>query len=318
MGYGFGCHTEQACTELTRDRENKKYLPGVIFPEALKLSSDIRCAAAPFVIHASPSFALVETLSEASSFIPVGATLVNASKGILLTEAGYRCISDVIASILPECNIVALTGPSHAEEVGRRIPTAILAASANRSSAELTQEVMMNDNFRVYTTPDIIGAELGGALKNVIALAAGIADGLGLGDNTKAALMTRGLTEMARLGEAMGGHSSTFAGLSGIGDLIVTCTSMHSRNRRAGILIGKGKTAGEALKEVGATVEGYYAAKAAYVWSSTAGVEMPITKAVYDVLYCGKDPAREILKLMQRCRKHETEETWMRDICWNE
>jgi len=301
---------------LARDREHKKYLPGVRLPETLHFTADLSCAACEFVINATPSFGLIPTLSKAAAYIPQDAVVVNVSKGILLTDCGYRCMSGVIEEILPGRSVVAVTGPSHAEEVGRGIPTAVLAASKKRECAELVQDVMMNDRFRVYTTPDLVGAELGGALKNVIALAAGIVDGLDLGDNTKAALMTRGLTETARLGVAMGGHSSTFAGLSGIGDLIVTCTSMHSRNRRAGILIGRGYTAEDAIKEVGATVEGYYAAKAAHEWSARVGIEMPITDAVYGVLYRGEDPAVSMQRLMSRGKKHETEELWMRDIRW--
>ncbi len=307
---------QSECDEINRSREHKQFLPGVRLPDNLTVTTDLACANCNFVINATPSFGLVSTLTKAEKYIPMGATVVNVSKGILLTDSGYRCMSAVIEDLLPGRHIVAVTGPSHAEEVGRRVPTAILAASKSKESAELVQEVMMNERFRVYTTPDVVGAELGGALKNVIALAAGILDGLGLGDNSKAALMTRGLTEMARLGVAMGGNSTTFAGLSGVGDLIVTCTSMHSRNRRAGILIGQGCTADEAIEKVGATVEGYYAAKAAHEWSQKAGVEMPITDAVYNVLYHGADPAEGIKTLMCRGKKHETEETWMKDIQW--
>lgn len=306
----------EQCEAIVRDREHKKCLPGIKLPDTLLVTNDLSCSACDLVINATPSFALIPTLSEAAKYIPHSAVVANASKGILLTDGGYRCMSEVIGTLLPGRDVVAITGPSHAEEVGRGIPTTILAASKTKESAELLQDVLMNERFRVYTTPDIVGAELGGALKNVIAMAAGIVDGLGYGDNTKAALMTRGLTEMARLGVAMGGHSSTFAGLSGVGDLIVTCMSMHSRNRRAGILIGQGKTADEAVKAVGATVEGYYAAKAAHEWSEKACVEMPITDAVYRVLYCGADPAESIRQLMSRGKKHETEETWMRDIRW--
>ena len=305
------------CLAILHDREHKKYLPGVPIPDSLDVTTDLHCANTGFLINATPSFGLIPTLTKAAPFVPADATVVNVSKGILHTQQGYRCMSQVISELLPGRNIVAVTGPSHAEEVGRGIPTVVLAACSRRESAELVQEVMMNESFRVYTTPDIVGAELGGALKNIIALAAGIIDGLQLGDNTKAALMTRGLTEMARLGVAMGGHSSTFAGLSGVGDLIVTCTSMHSRNRRAGILIGQGKSAEQALQEVGATVEGYYAAKAAHEWSQNAGVEMPITDAVYSVLYLGKQPRDCVHSLMARNKKHEIEETWMRDIQWN-
>ena len=206
--------------------------------------------------------------------------------------------------------VVALTGPTHAEEVSRGILTCILAASASREAATLVQQAFMNDRFRVYISPDIIGAELGGCFKNIIALAAGICDGVGLGDNSKAALMTRGLTEIARLGTALGGRSETFAGLSGMGDLIVTCTSMHSRNRRAGIKIGQGMDVQQAMKEIGAVVEGYYATEAGYMLAQKVGIEMPITTAMYELLYEHK-PVQECIKhLMNRPRKSEIEEIW--------
>lgn len=208
--------------------------------------------------------------------------------------------------------VVALTGPTHAEEVARCVPTAIVAASESREAAELTQSAFMNDRyFRVYTSSDIIGCELGGAFKNIIALGAGIADGLGLGDNSKAAFMTRGLTEIARLGMTLGAKQETFAGLSGVGDLIVTCCSMHSRNRRAGILIGQGKTAEQAMKEVGATVEGYYATEAGYHLAKQQGVSMPITEAMYEVLYNGLPATEGIRMLLRRPRRGEHEEVWV-------
>ena len=201
--------------------------------------------------------------------------------------------------------VVALTGPSHAEEVARQIPTGCLAACADKALAELVQDAFMSDTFRIYTSPDVVGAELGGALKNVIALCAGITDGLGYGDNTKAMLMTRGLTEMGRLGVSMGARKETFAGLSGVGDLIVTCTSVHSRNRRAGILIGQGHSPKEAMEQVGAVVEGYYAAKSAWELCVKQGVEMPILQAAYKVLYEGTDPKETIENLFTRTLKTE-------------
>jgi len=308
--------TPEACAQLARDRENKKRLPGVALPEALRLSSDIACACAPMVVCAPPSVGVEETLLAAAPHIPRGAVVVSVSKGFIPSGDRYLRISEAVRTLVSQAEPVALTGPSHAEEVGLRMPTACVAASESRAAAELTQEAFMNSAFRVYTTPDLVGAELGGALKNIIALAAGVCDGMGLGDNTKAALMTRGLTEMARLGVAMGGHSETFAGLAGIGDLIVTCTSMHSRNRRAGILIGQGLTPGDAIREVGATVEGYWATQATCSLSRQYGVEMPIAEAARAVLYGGKPPAEAIGELMGRGKKHETEEIWMRDIHW--
>jgi glycerol-3-phosphate dehydrogenase (NAD(P)+) len=209
--------------------------------------------------------------------------------------------------------VVALSGPSHAEEVSRGIPTGVVAACVDKSLAEKVQQTFVNEALRVYTCPDTIGVELGAAHKNVIALCAGICDGMGYGDNTKALLMTRGLAELARLGMAMGAKRETFAGLAGVGDLIVTCTSMHSRNRRGGILIGKGKTAQEAMKEVGAVVEGYYAAKSAWELAQLNGVEMPITQAAYEVLYENKDPHEAINHLMLRSQTSEVEDAaWAR------
>ena len=238
--------------------------------------------------------------------------LVNVGKG-LDSKHGYCRFSETITRAVNGRNpVVALTGPTHAEEVARGIPTAIVAASESRAAAELTQEAFMNDtNFRVYTSSDIIGCELGGAFKNIIALGAGISDGLGLGDNSKAAFMTRGLTEIARLGIKLGAKQETFAGLSGVGDLIVTCCSMHSRNRRAGILIGRGATVEEAMKEVGATVEGYYATEAGYHLAQQQGVSMPITEAMYGVLYGGLSAKDGIRMLLARPRKGEHEEVWL-------
>ena len=231
--------------------------------------------------------------------------MVSVTKGI--ENGTLKRMSEVVAE---ETNrpVVVLTGPSHAEEVALDIPTGCLAACENQEMAEFVQDAFMSDTFRIYTSPDPIGAELGAALKNVIALCAGISDGLGCGDNTKAMLMTRGLTEMARLGVSMGAHKETFAGLSGVGDLIVTCTSMHSRNRRAGILIGQGKSVQEAMAEVGAVVEGYYAAQSAWELCQYQGVEMPILHAAYCVLYLGVPAEKAVRLLLQRPRKSETED----------
>ena len=205
----------------------------------------------------------------------------------------------------------ALSGPSHAEEVGRRAPAGCVAAARDMAAAELVQDVFMNARFRVYTNGDVLGVELGAALKNVLALCCGVSDGMGLGDNTKALLMTRGMTEMARLGVALGGRKETFAGLSGMGDLIVTCTSMHSRNRRCGILVGQGKRVEEAMKEVGATVEGYYAALSAHQLAEKAGVEMPICECAYRVLYEGHSVQEVVGALMSRNKKREVDESWI-------
>ncbi|NLG53609.1 MAG: NAD(P)-dependent glycerol-3-phosphate dehydrogenase [Clostridiales bacterium] len=307
---------EEEHLNLTKDRQNKRFLPGVMFPENLSLSDDLSCVKdAGIVINAVPSFAVGDISKAYSDKLSPKTVIVNVSKGID-RESGRRLSEIIACNTGGKFDVAALSGPSHAEEVGRDIPTAIIAASKSKRAAGLVQDVFMNRSFRVYTTPDIVGVELGGALKNIIALAAGICDGMKLGDNTKAALMTRGLAEMARLGVALGGQSETFAGLAGIGDLIVTCTSMHSRNRRAGILIGEGATPEEAVKKVGAVVEGYYATQAGMLLAEKAKIEMPITAKVYEVLYKGKSPLEAIDELMLRDKKSESGESWMKHITW--
>ena len=245
--------------------------------------------------------------------MPADAVIVCISKGI--EKDTTRLFSRILRDTLGDgVRLASLSGPTHAEEVGRQIPTACVAASEDIKTAEAVQDVFMNDYLRVYTTTDVIGVELGAALKNVIALGAGISDGLGFGDNTIAMLMTRGLAEMAELCVKLGGRKQTLAGLAGLGDLIVTCTSKHSRNRRAGVLIGKGMDVQEAMREVGAVVEGYYAAKAAYELSLSTGVDMPICTEAYKVLYEGKSPMEAMRDLMSRARRHESdtgEETWV-------
>lgn len=298
---------------LARERTNEKLLPGVMIPEDIPITSDLAGAAeAEMIVLAVPSFAVASTAESLAKVIRPSTIVVNVGKG-LDSRNGYCRFSETISRVLGNSHpIVALTGPTHAEEVGRGIPTAILAASADRTAAEKTQDVFMSDGcFRVYTSDDIVGAELGGAFKNIIALGAGISDGMGLGDNSKAAFMTRGLTEIARLGVALGAKQETFAGLSGVGDLIVTCTSMHSRNRRAGILIGQGKDAQTAMREVGAVVEGYYATEAGYHLAKKMGVSMPITEAMYHVLYEGGSAREAIGLLMGRSKKRESEELWL-------
>ena len=303
-------YTEAESNLLKEQRENPM-LKGVPLPEELKLTSDSSCVkGCGAVVLATPSFAVRTTARTVAPLLDPGAVLVSVSKGI--EKDTSLTLTDAIAQEVGKDHpIVALSGPSHAEEVGRRVPTAVVSASQDRSAAELVQDLFMNERFRVYASDDVVGVELGAALKNVIALCAGVCDGMGFGDNTKAALMTRGLTEIARLGVAMGGRRETFAGLTGVGDLIVTCTSMHSRNRRCGILIGKGTPAEQAVKEIGAVVEGYYAAATARALAQKAGVEMPITEAAYQVLYHGKDPHVVIVELMTRERKHELEDSWV-------
>jgi glycerol-3-phosphate dehydrogenase (NAD(P)+) len=304
---------EEELENLRRDGENKKLLPGVALAPEINLTSDVGAARdADLVVLAVPSFAVRQTAKRLAGVVCDGKVIVNVAKG--LEEDTLKRLSQVVSEELPQARIVALSGPSHAEEVSRNVPTTVVAASKDKSAAIFVQDILMNPTFRIYVNPDIIGVELGGALKNIIALAAGVCDGLGLGDNTKAALMTRGITEMARLGVALGGSAQTFAGLTGIGDLIVTCTSMHSRNRRAGIYIGEGLTAEAAIKKVGMTVEGYKTTHAAYLLARKAKIEMPIVDECYQVLFENKDPYKAISDLMQRKKKHEIEEAWFADV----
>ena len=303
-------YKEEESAALREKRENP-VLPGVPLPEKLSLTADIACVRdSAAVVLATPSFAVRATARQAKPFLAPGAVMISVSKGV--EKDTSLTLTEVIAQEVGEDHpIVALSGPSHAEEVGRGVPTAVVSASRDEKSAKLVQDLFMNERFRVYTTDDVVGVELGAALKNVIALCAGVSDGLGYGDNTKAALMTRGLTEIARLGEALGGRKETFAGLAGLGDLIVTCTSMHSRNRRCGIAIGKGTAPEQAVKEMGMVVEGYYAAANAKALADKVGVEMPITQAACRVLYEGRSPQEAMMELMTRERKQESEESWV-------
>ena len=303
-------YREEECANLRQTRENP-VLKGVPLPEGLKLTSDLACVKGKgLVLLATPSFAVRSTAAQAKPLLDPGAVLVSVSKGV--EKDTSLTLTEVIAQEVGEDHpVVALSGPSHAEEVGRGVPTVVVAASQDKAAAQLVQDSFMNKRFRVYTTDDVVGVELGAALKNVIALCAGTCDGLGCGDNTKAALMTRGLSEIARLGEAMGGRKETFAGLAGLGDLIVTCTSMHSRNRRCGNLIGEGVPPAKAVEQIGMVVEGYYAAANAKALADKMGVEMPITQAAYQVLYENKDPKAVIVELMTRDKKHESEESWV-------
>lgn len=302
-------YKEEESAALRETRENK-VLPGVRIPDEMELTSDLNCVkGCGAVVLATPSFAVRSTARQVKELLEENAVVISVSKGI--EKDTSLTLTDAIAEELPNHAVAALSGPSHAEEVGRRVPTAVVAAAKDQSVAQLVQDLFMNERFRVYTTDDMVGVELGAALKNVIALCAGVSDGLGLGDNTKAMLMTRGLSEIARLGEALGGRKETFAGLAGIGDLIVTCTSMHSRNRRCGILIGQGVPPQDAVKEIGMVVEGYYAAANAKTLADKAGVEMPIASAAYAVLYENKDPKTVVTELMTRERKSEDEESWV-------
>ena len=295
--------------EMTATRRNPR-LPAAVLPDNLKISGDYACVSGcALVVMASPSFPARSVCKGVAPYLDEDAVLVSVTKGL---ESGtHMRMSQIVAQETGK-EVVALTGPSHAEEVAIDVPTGLLAACENQELAEFVQDAFMASALRVYTSPDPVGAELGAALKNVIALCAGITDGLGCGDNTKAMLMTRGLTETARLGVSLGAHKDTFAGLAGVGDLIVTCTSMHSRNRRAGILIGQGKDAQTAMKEVGAVVEGYYAAKSAYELGKAQGIDMPITEAAYKVLYENADVVKTFSNLMRRDRKAEPEDAgWL-------
>lgn len=302
---------EKASDELRRTRENK-YLKGVILPENLQFSDDFMAIPqAEAVVFVPPSYAIRPVCEAVRDYVPKDAVVISASKGI---ESGTNLrLTEIIASYIGGSErVVALSGPSHAEEVGRGIPTGCVAASGNEKAARLVQDIFMSSELRIYTSSDMVGVELCGTLKNVIAICAGMCDGLGYGDNTLALLMTRGLSEMAGLGVALGGRKETFMGLAGIGDMIVTCTSRHSRNRRAGLYIGSGSSVKEALEKVGATVEGYYASKSAKELSIKAGVETPIIDETYKILYEGKDPRIVGAELMARTKKAEISEDWVR------
>ena len=290
---------------LNTFHEQKEKLPGVVLPEDMIFTSDIGEAVKDkdLVVLAVPSPFSRSTAKSMKNVVSEGQIIVSAAKG--LEDGSFDTISGMISEEIPQCRVVVLCGPTHAEEVGMGVPTAIVAGSENEEDARFVQDVFMNDVFRVYTSDDPYGMELGGALKNVIALAAGIADGLGYGDNTKAALITRGIHEISRLGVAAGGRRETFEGLTGIGDLIVTCASMHSRNRRAGILIGKGKSPDEAMAEVKQVVEGVYSAKAAMHLAAKHNVDMPIVAEVNKILFENKKPADALVDLMTRDKKAE-------------
>ncbi|MFZ2538384.1 MAG: NAD(P)H-dependent glycerol-3-phosphate dehydrogenase [Oscillospiraceae bacterium] len=301
---------QEEIDEIRKYGENKKLLPGVAIDMSIELTTDLElCKDKKVIILAVPSFAVRPVAHSIKDIISPETIVVNVGKGF--EESSLMRLSEVIQEELPDNDVVILSGPSHAEEIARGVPTTIVAACKNRKSAEYIQDLLMNTNLRVYVNDDIIGVELGGALKNIIAVCAGVCDGLSLGDNTKAALITRGLAEIARLGIAMGAQGETFTGLTGMGDLIVTCTSMHSRNRRCGIFIGQGLSADDATKRVGMTVEGCVAAKAAYKLSQKYNIEMPITEQLYKVITEDKDIKTALNDLMERPKRHENERIWM-------
>lgn len=294
---------QEETDRLNGDRENKEFLPGVKLPDNIVCTHDMcECiSGADVIVTAAPSPATRTTAKNMARFVADGQKIVNISKGL---EGDLR-LSQVYGEEIPQADISVLSGPSHAEEVSRKIPTTVVVASENRETAGFLQDVFMTENFRVYTSDDVIGVELGGALKNVIALCAGISDGLGYGDNTKAALITRGVAEITRLGVAMGASAATFAGLSGLGDLIVTGTSTLSRNHTAGELLGKGMSLDKALESVHMVVEGVNTATAAYNLGKKYGVDTPIIEQAYNILYNGTDPKTAVNKLMTREKKSE-------------
>ena len=304
-------HNPAKAAEMAKTRENP-LLKGVILPEALHITGDLDCLrGADLVASAPPSFAVRETAKKMAPYLTEKTVVVSVSKGIE-RDTNLRLSQVIGEEIRNICKVVALSGPSHAEEVGIRMPTGCVSACPDVTAARFVQDAFMNDYFRVYTSGDIVGVELAAALKNVIALSCGVCDGLGYQDNTKALLMTRAMAEITRLGLKLGGSWQTFGGLAGMGDLIVTCTSMHSRNRRAGILIGQGKTPQEAMEEVGAVVEGYFAALSIHQLSQREGVEMPISRCAYEVLYEGKQVRSVVRELMTRAKKDELLETaWL-------
>lgn len=290
---------------LNSEREHKTKLPGIRISDSVYFSTDIRSVIedTEMIVMVVPSPFIRSTAKAAAPYI-TNQIIVNVSKGI--EDETLKVLTDVILDEIPGVRIGVLSGPSHAEEVGKLMPTTVVAGSDDKEVALLIQDTFMSDTFRVYTSPDVIGIELGGALKNVIALAAGVADGLGCGDNAKAAIITRGISEITRLGIAMGGHAETFAGLSGIGDLIVTCASKHSRNRRAGYLIGQGRSYKEAMDEVKMVVEGVYSAKAAYKLSKEYGVDMPIVEIINKVLFEDFAASEAMKQLLTRMRTNES------------
>lgn len=297
---------EDEVNMLLEKREHISKLPGVKIDEKISITNNVEDATKnkDMIVLAVPSVYTRGTAKMIAPFIKDGQIIVNVAKGI--EEATLFTLSEVIEDEIKNATVAVLSGPSHAEEVGRKLPTTCVIGAKKKKDAEYIQGLFMSDVFRVYTSPDIVGIEVGAALKNVIALAAGTADGLGYGDNTKAALITRGIAEITRLGIAMGGKAETFGGLSGIGDLIVTCASMHSRNRRAGILIGKGYSMQEAMDEVKMVVEGVYSAKAAKALAEKYNVAMPIVTEVNKVLFEGESPKDAVRKLMIRDKKDES------------
>jgi len=312
------CRNEKQAAQIVKTKENVKYLPGVILPHNIKILSDLKDSVQDIecIIFAIPTHGIRGILKQFQQLIAPDSIIVNTAKGV--EPDTLMRLSEIFEDEMPgvENRFCVLSGPSHAEEVGRDMPTTVVAASKNRETAEMVQDIFMTPKFRVYTNPDVVGVEIGGALKNVIALATGISDGLGFGDNTKAALITRGMTEIARLGVKMGANPLTFAGLTGIGDLVVTCSSMHSRNRRAGIALGQGKGLNEVLQDMGMVVEGVRTTKAVIKLGKKYEVDLPIAFEVYNVLFNDVNPKNGVVNLMTRIGTHEMEEIVANQYDW--
>ncbi|MDU2115559.1 MAG: NAD(P)H-dependent glycerol-3-phosphate dehydrogenase [Peptoniphilus lacydonensis] len=304
----FYIRNKSVIYDIKKNKENSKYLPGAKFENEINLTNNLLSVLKDIDIFvlAVPTTSSREILEEIKNYLGENVIIVNLSKGFEVDT--LKRISEISKEILPRNSFVALSGPSHAEEVGKDIPTTVVASSENLDASKIIQREFSTPIFRIYTNSDLIGVEIGGALKNIIALAAGMNDGLNYGDNSKAALMTRGVYEMSKLGITLGANPHTFNGLSGIGDLIVTCTSMHSRNRRAGILIGKGMSMQDACKEVGQVVEGVKTVESTYKLSKIYNIEMPITKVLYEILYKNYDPRKAVYELMTRKNKDEIEQ----------
>ncbi|CDQ19488.1 glycerol 3-phosphate dehydrogenase (NAD(P)+) [Halobacillus karajensis] len=304
-------HRENLAEEINRAHTNEKYLKDVKLPTSIQANHDLKTVVedAGHVVLVVPTKAMREVCAQLKQVLNQKVIITHASKGI---EPGtYKRVSEVMREEIPSNlyeDIVVLSGPSHAEEVSLRQPTTVTVSSEKLEVAEEVQDLFINRQFRVYTSPDLVGVELGGALKNIIALGAGISDGLGYGDNAKAALITRGLAEIARLGTSMGANPLTFSGLTGIGDLIVTCTSSHSRNWRAGNKLGKGHPLEDVLEQMGMVVEGVRTTKAAFQLAQDQGVEMPITSGIYRILFEAAEPRDVVDELMTRIRRHEMED----------
>lgn len=303
------CRRPEQAEEMNTQRENKKYLPGITLPEAISVTNDLGEALqdTDYIVLSVPSQSLRETLEKMKDLVPANATLINTAKGL---EVGTKLrMSQVVESVLPGTadRFVALYGPSHAEEVGRGLPAAVVSCSVNPQAAEAVQDLFMAPSFRVYTNEDLVGVEIGGAIKNIIAIATGICNGLGLGDNAQAALLTRGMAEISRLGAALGADPMTFGGLTGIGDLVVTCTSRHSRNHRCGLALGQGKSLDQILEDMGMVVEGVKTTKATVELARELGISMPIAEEMYKVLFENFPVQQAVSELMGRNKKSERE-----------